>query len=67
MALEYRKAGGKLSRNRQRAAQQPHELRRQHNNQPPFIIRDPWRERFPKQFKAQGDQQPDGGQVKEDV
>ena len=29
----------------------------------PQVIRDPWRQRFPRQVKPQGDRQPDGGQV----
>lgn len=67
MALEYRKVGGKLSRNRQRATQPPQDLRRQHQQKQPQVLRDPWRQRFPRHIKPQDDQQPDGEQVKENV
>lgn len=61
MALEYNHYPDNLRMLKVRAAK----LRNQANACPKQkqVLRDPWRQRFPRQFKPQGDQQPDGGQV----
>ncbi|MBQ9040952.1 MAG: hypothetical protein IJ119_15920 [Clostridia bacterium] len=37
--------------------------KRNQDDRQPQVIRDPWRQRFPKPIKNQSDQQPDGEQV----
>ena len=46
-----------------RASKNP---KRNQDDRQPQVIRDPWRQRFPRQIKPQDDQQPDGGQVTDD-